>query len=134
MLHRLRAAFAPTAVPEQRSRTVLSRGHMYGDLNDAPTAALPVTLRPVRATDGAQWSAARIEDQKLLQPFEPTVQGDWEAAHSPQAWRHTFHNLQVLSADRLLVPMVIDLDGEFAGQLTIGNIQYGTVSLSLIHI
>lgn len=132
MLHRLRAAFAPTAVPEQRSRTVLSRGHMYGDLNDAPTAALPVTLRPVRATDGAQWSAARIEDQKLLQPFEPTVQGDWAAAHSPQAWRQIFHNLQVLSADRLLVPMVIDIEGEFAGQLTIGNIQYGTVSSAWI--
>ena len=65
MLHRLRAAFTPAAVPEQHTRTVLSRGHMYGNLNDASTAALPVSLRPVRATDGAQWSAARIEDQKL---------------------------------------------------------------------
>lgn len=131
MLHRLRAALTP-AVPDKRTRTVLSRGHLYGNVYHAPSAALPVALRPILATDGKHWSAARLEDQQLLQPFEPTVSGDWAAAHSPQAWRKTFHNLQLLSADRLLLPMVIDIDGVFAGQLTIGNIQYGTVSSAWI--
>lgn len=131
MLSRLRAALASStlspATAEVRTQTVLSRGHLLSS-SDAPTTALPVALRPVRATDGPQWTAARIKDQELLQPFEPTVEGDWAHAHSPQAWRRSFHNLQALAADRIVVPMVIDVDGQFAGQLTLGNIQYGTVS------
>jgi len=139
VLHRLRAALSSAALEtrasELRTRTVLSRGHLYGtaeDTDDAFTPGLPVSLRPIRASDGSQWRAARIEDQHLLQPFEPTTAVGWDDAHSPEAWRKNFHNLQVLAADRLIVPMVIDVDGEFAGQLTIGNIQYGTISSAWI--
>ena len=36
-------------------------------------------------------------------------------------------NLKRLAADGAVVPLVIELDGSFAGQVTLGNIQHGAV-------
>ncbi|MDY5786206.1 GNAT family protein [Corynebacterium sp.] len=85
-------------------------------------------LRPLRASDGRTWSKLRIDDAAWLQPVEPTVPGTWAGAHSPAAWRTNWTNLRSLAADGIVVPFVIEIDGEFAGQVTLGNIQHGVVS------
>lgn len=97
-----------------------------------PTATLPdgtsVRLRPLTSRDGKDWSGTRNVDKQWLQPVEPTVEGSWEDAHSHAAWRNTWLNLKRLANQGTVVPLVIEVDGGFAGQVTLGNIQHGIVS------
>ena len=85
-------------------------------------------LRPLKGSDGADWSETRIVDKQWLAPVEPTVDGTWEDAHSHTAWRNTWLNLKRLAGQGTVVPLVIEVDGAFAGQVTLGNIQHGIVS------
>ncbi len=97
-----------------------------------PNVTLPngtqLRLRPLASSDGDHWCGARIVDEKWLKPVEPTVQGTWESAHSYAAWRASWLNLKKMAGQGVVVPMVIEADGDFAGQVTLGNIQHGIVS------
>lgn len=84
-------------------------------------------LRPLRAADGDAWISTRLADEAWLKPVEPTAPSTWEAAHTHAAWRSTWLNLKRLAADGVVVPLVIEADGQFAGQVTLGNIQHGAV-------
>lgn len=84
-------------------------------------------LRPLLSSDGAAWSQLRILDEQWLRPVEPTVAGRWETAHNAEAWRTNFSNLRGWATKGVVVPFVIELNGEFAGQVTIGNIQQGSI-------
>ncbi|WP_175935390.1 GNAT family N-acetyltransferase [Corynebacterium sp. Marseille-P4321] len=85
-------------------------------------------LRPLRASDGDAWCGCRIVDEAWLKPVEPTVDGTWESAHSYTAWRNNWLNLKRMAGRGHVVPMVIEVEGHFAGQVTLGNIQHGIVS------
>lgn len=87
-----------------------------------------VRLRSLRRQDGESWRVFRIRDEALLRPVEPTIPDDWKLAHSPLAWRRTWANLKQFARRGELVPAAIEVDGNFAGQLTLGNVQYGVVS------
>lgn len=97
-----------------------------------PAVGLPdgarVQLRPLRGSDGADWCETRVVDRQWLAPVEPTVDGTWEDAHSHAAWRNSWLNLKRMAQQGTVVPMVIEVDGAFAGQVTLGNIQHGIVS------
>ncbi|WP_301354504.1 GNAT family N-acetyltransferase [Corynebacterium ciconiae] len=85
-------------------------------------------LRPVDFSDGPDWRTLRIKDREFLEPVEPTVDGTWEQAHSVRAWKDTFRLLDQASLNGEIVPLVIELDGCFMGQVTLGNIQRGAAS------
>ncbi|MBI8988536.1 GNAT family N-acetyltransferase [Corynebacterium sp. CCM 8863] len=87
-----------------------------------------VRLRPLLRRDGGSWSAMRTEDVDILRPVEPTVAGTWERAHDRSAWWRLLLSLRTMANTGVLVPMAIECDGHFAGQLTLGNIQHGVVS------
>lgn len=70
----------------------------------------------------------RLDDEVALRPVEPTVSDGWEAAHSAGQWRRTWSNLRALARQGQVVPAAIEVNGRFAGQLTLGNVQYGVVS------
>ena len=89
--------------------------------------ASPIHLRPLTRHDGDDWMGARIMDEAWLKPVEPTTQGTWSEAHSYTAWRSTWLNLKRMAADGTVVPFVIEVGGQFAGQVTLGNIQHGAV-------
>ena len=84
-------------------------------------------LRPLTPRDGREWARYRIADERWLKPVEPTVNSTWDAAHSHAAWRTTIGNLRRLAEDGIVVPLAIELDGSFAGQVTLGNIQHGSI-------
>lgn len=96
-----------------------------------PTVRIPgestLRLRPLSAKDGKDWARMRIHDESVLRPVEPTVPGTWEEAHSPAAWRANWSNLRRFAGDGIIVPLVIELDGRFIGQVTLGNIQHGAI-------
>jgi ribosomal-protein-alanine N-acetyltransferase len=86
-----------------------------------------VQLRPLHRRDGKRWSRYRVADEHLLRPVEPTVPGDWHEAHAPQMWRSTVGGLLDMARHGVVLPFAIEVDGEFAGQLTLGNVQHGVV-------
>lgn len=98
-----------------------------GAVPDSAAAELPVRLRELRRSDGAAWRAFRIADEHLLRPVEPTVATSWEEAHSPKMWRQTYRGLKFAERQGIAMSLAIEVAGEFAGQLTLGNMQYGTI-------
>lgn len=84
-----------------------------------------VRLRPLMKRDGESWRQLRLKNQQALQPVEPTVSTTWEDAHSRESWNRTFNYLRYSAGEGSLVPMVIEVDGKFVGQLTVGNILRG---------
>lgn len=87
-----------------------------------------IALRELRRKDGQQWRQLRIDDEAELRRVEPTVDAAWEDVHGAQGWRANFSNLKALAKAGVVVPMAIVVDGHFAGQMTIGNIQPGRIS------
>jgi ribosomal-protein-alanine N-acetyltransferase len=99
-----------------------------------PTTVGPVrlqagllTLRPVKMRDGSTWSRLRISNQNELLPWEPTGVGQWERRHHSSAWAPLHSVLKSEARRGAMLPYVIELDGRYVGQLTVGNIQRGAV-------
>lgn len=93
-------------------------------LNDG----LPLRLRPLTYADGHAWVEMRLCDEAHLRPVEPTPTDPWEVLHSANGWRNTFSNLRNLAKEGTVVPLVIELQGRFVGQVTIGGIVHGATS------
>ncbi|MBK4141930.1 GNAT family N-acetyltransferase [Corynebacterium macginleyi] len=96
-----------------------------------PAAVLPsggqLRLRPLLRSDGSEWRRQRIEDEALLRPVEPTQSTSWAEAHSPQAWWNYLIYLWNSARNAQVIPLAIELAGKFVGQLTLGNIQHGSI-------
>ena len=108
----------------------LGRASHPGWPEPTPTVHVPgatLRLRPLAASDGKSWARMRIQDEEILRPVEPTVPGTWEEAHSQAAWRSNWQNLRRFARDGIIVPLAIELDDRFIGQVTLGNIQHGAI-------
>ena len=90
-------------------------------------AAGIVTLRPVRLRDGAQWSRSRLSDRAQLEPWEPSNGVDWEARHAVTSWPSVCSGLRSEARKGRMLPYVIEVDGKFTGQMTIGNVTHGAL-------
>ncbi|WP_211696287.1 GNAT family N-acetyltransferase [Mycobacterium spongiae] len=90
-------------------------------------AAGVIRLRAVRMRDGAQWSRIRLTDRAYLEPWEPSTDGDWTTRHSVAAWPAVCSGLRSEARKGRMLPYVIELDGRFCGQLTIGNVTHGAL-------
>jgi [ribosomal protein S5]-alanine N-acetyltransferase len=86
-----------------------------------------VRLRPVRLRDGAVWSRIRLADQAHLEPWEPVAEVNWEVRHSISSWPSICSGLRAEARKGRMLPYAIELDGEFCGQLTIGNVTHGAL-------
>jgi [ribosomal protein S5]-alanine N-acetyltransferase len=86
-----------------------------------------VRLRPIRLRDAAQWSRIRLADRAHLEPWEPVAGVDWVARHSVSAWPAVCSGLRSEARKGRMLPYVIELDGTFCGQLTIGNVTHGAL-------
>lgn len=86
-----------------------------------------VTVRPVRLRDGSQWSRLRRDDRRYLEPWEPTGTAPWAARHTVGAWPSVHSALKAEARRGAMLPLAIELDGVFCGQLTVGNIVRGAL-------
>lgn len=91
------------------------------------TAAGVVTARPIRLRDSKEWSRLRIKNQNQLLPWEPTGPGPWDRRHTPSSWAPLHSVLKSEAKRGAVLPFVIEVDGRYAGQLTVGNVQRGAV-------
>jgi len=86
-----------------------------------------VRLRPVRMRDAAQWSRIRLADRGHLEPWEPSADLDWEARQSISAWPSVCSGLRAEARKGRMLPFAIELDGQFCGQMTVGNVTHGAL-------
>jgi len=86
-----------------------------------------VRLRPVRLRDGSQWSRIRLKDQAHLEPWEPVSDVNWQVRHAVTSWPSICSGLRAEARKGRMLPFAIELDGEFCGQLTIGNVTHGAL-------
>lgn len=90
-------------------------------------AAGLVRLRAVRLRDAAVWSRIRLADREHLEPWEPVTGTDWQVRHAVSSWPAVCSGLRSEARKGRMLPYVIELDGQFAGQLTIGNVTHGAL-------
>jgi [ribosomal protein S5]-alanine N-acetyltransferase len=86
-----------------------------------------IRLRPVRMRDGAHWSRIRLADRAHLEPWEPSADIDWTVRHTLSAWPTVCSSLRAEARKGRMLPYAIHLEGEFCGQLTVGNITHGAL-------
>lgn len=77
--------------------------------------------------DAGDWSRLRIRNRDLLIPWEPTGDGNWVARHQRSNWAPMYSILRSEAKRGVVLPFVIEVDGRYIGQLTIGNLQRGAV-------
>jgi ribosomal-protein-alanine N-acetyltransferase len=86
-----------------------------------------VQLRPPKLFDASVWSRLRQRDREYLEQWEPSAPGSWADRNATVAWPSQWSALRALARRGLSLPFVIMVDGEFAGQLTVGNIVRGAL-------
>lgn len=86
-----------------------------------------VRLRPVRLRDAGQWSRIRLADRAHLEPWEPVTGADWPLRHAFSSWPSVCSTLRSEARKGRMLPYAIEVDGHFAGQLTIGNVTHGAL-------
>lgn len=86
-----------------------------------------VRLRPVRMRDGGQWSQIRLADRSNLEPWEPSTELDWTVRHMVSSWPSVCSGMRMEARRGRALPFAIELDGQFCGQLTIGNVTHGAL-------
>lgn len=96
-------------------------------LGPLATAKGMVALRPPRLRDASPWSRTRLQDRAYLQRWEPTALGSWQERNSALAWPAQWGALRGLGRRGQALPFSITVNGEFAGQLTVGNIVRGAL-------
>lgn len=86
-----------------------------------------IRLRPARMRDGALWSRLRLAERDNLEPWEPSADLDWTQRHSVSAWPAMYSGLRGEARRGRMLPYVIEVDGRYRGQLTVGNVSHGAL-------
>ena len=86
-------------------------------------------LRPISHRDAARWRRVRADSVEWLRPWEATSPIPRQA---PLGFHSMITALRREARSGRVLPFVVTFDGALVGQLTVGNVQYG--SLRSAHI
>src|ERR1700716_3891753 len=92
-----------------------------------PVGPLRVPAGLGRLRDAAPWSRIRLADRAHLEPWEPVTDVNWEVRHAVSSWPPVCSGLRAEARKGRMLPYVIEVDGQFGGQLTIGNVTHGAL-------
>jgi len=90
-------------------------------------AAGVVEVRKPKLLDATAWSRVRRRDQVHLESWEPTAPGTWDNNNAALAWPGQWSTLRALARRGMSLPFVITVDGQLAGQVTVGNVVRGSL-------
>jgi len=86
-----------------------------------------VELRGPRLFDGSKWSKLRVRDRAYLEQWEPTAQEGWNERNATLSWPAQWSSLRAMARRGSTLPFMILVNGEVAGQITVGNIVRGSL-------
>lgn len=89
-----------------------------------------ITLRPIRASDATAWRSARRRNHAWLNPWDATVPPGGDAR--PTSFRGLVRRLHAAARRGQTYPFVIEVDGEFAGQVSVNNIVRGSAQFASV--
>jgi ribosomal-protein-alanine N-acetyltransferase len=89
-----------------------------------------ITLRPLRYRDARAWRAVRRRNAAWLQPWDATVPPG--GAERPASFRSLVGRLQRQARHGAGMPFAIEVDGRFAGQITVNNIVHGSAQFASV--
>ena len=95
-------------------------------LTEASLLGAPVELRPLVTRDAAAWREARVRNADWLRPWEPTNPETPLYQSSLGPYVAMVRTMRREARHGLTLPWVVTYDGRFAGQLTVGNILWGS--------
>lgn len=90
----------------------------------------PVTLRPLAASDAAAWRDARRRSADWLAPWDATVPPGAESR--PSTFRTLVRRLRRQARQGTTYPFAVEVDGHFAGQVTVNNIVRGSAQFASV--
>src|SRR4051812_9194746 len=85
----------------------------------------PVGRRPLRLRDGSAWREVRIRSAEWLRPWEPTNPEPPRFRSGLGPCLSMGQRMRREARHALALPWVVPYEGAFAGQLTIGAIDWG---------
>jgi ribosomal-protein-alanine N-acetyltransferase len=91
-----------------------------------------VELRGPRLFDGKTWSRLRLRDRDYLEKWEPTAPEGWEERNATLSWPAQWSSLRAMARRGTTLPFMILVNGEVAGQITVGNIVRGSLQSAWI--
>ena len=89
-----------------------------------------ITLRPLRYRDARAWRAVRRRNATWLQQWDATVPPG--GTERPASFRGLVARLQSNARQGLGMPFAVDVEGRFAGQVTVNNIVRGSAQFASI--
>jgi ribosomal-protein-alanine N-acetyltransferase len=95
-------------------------------LTEPSLLSSPVSLRPLAARDARPWREARVRNADWLRPWEPTNPETPLYQTSLGPYIAMVRTMRKEARRGITLPWVVLYDGRFAGQLTVGNIIWGS--------
>ena len=89
-----------------------------------------ITLRPLAVSDQKAWRSARERNASWLVPWDATVPPGGEGR--PTTFRSLVRRLNAMARAGTTYPFALEVDGEFAGQVTVNNIVRGSAQFASI--
>ncbi len=89
-----------------------------------------VRLRPLAQSDHRAWREARERSAQWLAPWDATVPPG--GAERPANFRGLVSSLRRQARSGTSYPFAVDVDGRFAGQLTVSNIVRGSAQFASV--
>ncbi len=86
----------------------------------------PVGLRPLRLRDASIWREVRLRNAEWLRPWEPTNPETPLFRSGIGPYLGMAQTMRREARQGLALPWVVTYDGDFAGQLTVGAIVWGS--------
>ncbi len=83
-----------------------------------------VLVRPLRVADAATWRRVRERNAEWLRPWEATAPPSGDAALT--SYRDLARRLRRSGRAQTTLPFVVEVDGAFAGQVTVNNVVRGS--------
>lgn len=91
-------------------------------------------MRPMRLRDAPSWVEVRLRNENWLAPWEatppasPEARASWAARHSLSTYISTWRALRRQVRQGVTLPFAVCVAGQFAGQVTVGNIVRGALN------
>ncbi|MCH1866949.1 GNAT family N-acetyltransferase [Nocardioides sp. CFH 31398] len=95
------------------------------ELGPIPVAGGLLVLRPPLYSDHAQWREVRLRNERAIKRFWPSSELTWAEQHTEWRWAREVNDLRHEAAAGSGLSFVVEVDGRFAGQVTLTGIDPG---------